>query len=297
MTTFKLAGNVQGIDIEMFDTEVLSVYLLLDDEPTLIDAGTAKGETDLRRGLLDLGLSVESVENVILSHIHVDHSGGAGALAADNPDTNVYIHESMLSHAADPTRLIESSKQALGESFQSMGEQSRVPKRNLRSIPAEGTTINTGSRRLEVIPVTGHSPDHLAIWDSQNRILFANETLGYYFPRTDTWLPPATIPNFDVEAVEEAIGMLRELDPACIALAHFGEWSEAPSRAFDIAIERLQFFDEQILALADQHDDVDELERVVEAELLDLTPEYDPRVERFYAHLLTSGYLLNHERL
>ena len=295
MNPREVAADVWCLDAKMMDEGVTSVFLVVDDEPTLIDAGTAKSVGAIREGISELGMRVSDVESIVVSHVHVDHSGGAGELVTAAPDATVYIHESTRPHLVDPERLIESSDRALGEFFEAMGEQRPVPDERITSIPADGTALDIGARTLDVRPVPGHSPDHLVVYEPETGVLFTNEALGYYFERADTWLPPATIPNFDVAAVREGFETLRSLDPRRIELAHFGEWEGSVETAFSRAEERLEFFDDRVPALFREHEDVDATERAVADDLLDLTPAYDPMVEGLYARLLTYGYLLDHD--
>ena len=297
MNPREVADDVWCIDGEMMDEGVLSVFLVADEEPTLIDTGTAKSVDAIRAGISEVGMYVGDIENIIVSHVHVDHSGGAGEIVAAAPDATVYIHESTRPHLADPEQLIESSDRALGEYFEPMGEQTPVPEEQIASIPANGTTLEIGDRTLDVRPIPGHSPDHVVVYVPEIGVLFANEALGYYLERTNTWLPPATIPNFDVTTVREGIETLRSIAPQRIELAHFGKWEGSVEVAFSRAEERLEFFDEHVPALFREHEDVTATERAVANDLLDLTPAYDPMVEGLYARLLTYGYLRDHDLL
>jgi len=291
----EVVDDVWCIDGEMMDKGVLSVYLVADNDPTLIDAGTAKSFDTIQSGISELGMDVNDIENIVVSHVHVDHSGSVGDLLAVAPDTTVYIHESTAPHLADPERLIESSGRGLGEYFHSMGEQASVSEKRITPIPAEGMSLDIGDRTLDIEPVPGHSPDHVVMYMPESAVLFAGEAIGYYFERSDTWLPPATIPNFDVEQVTDAIETLQSLNPQHIELAHFGEWEGTSKKAFSLAEKRLAFFDERITTLFKQHEDVAATEQAVADELLDLTPAYNPMVEGLYARLLTQGYLLYYD--
>lgn len=292
--TFEVAEGVYGIDIELWDTEVLAAYLFDGEEATLIETGTAAGLNTLVEGLIDLGVHPSDLTNAVISHIHIDHSGGAAGLVDRNPDLNVYIHESSAAHLVDPNRLAESSKRVMGEHFWSMGAPHSLPESNLVRVPDAGITIDTSTRSLEVVHVPGHSPDHLAVLDGESNILFANESIGSYFPKSDFWLPPATLPNFDIDAVEASIETLRSLAPEKVVFSHFGSWDGTPEVAFDTAETRLEAFDERILELYERYGDVDETIDAVREDLLQFDPNYDPSVESFYAPLVTHGYLRHH---
>lgn len=294
MNTFNIVDGVVGIDFELFDVDVGAVYLIDDEKPTLIDSGTAANVDTIIDGLTQYGFDPTDLSTLVLSHIHIDHSGGASALVEAAPDLDVYIHESTVDHLADPTGLVKSSRQAMGKHFDLMGEQGPVPRENIISVPDEGVTIELGSTTLELIHGPGHSPDHLAVWNPERKLLFAGECLGYYFPRADKWVPPATMPNFDVNQVADTIEQLRKLDPEQIIFPHFGEWPHEPETAFDTADAELHRFDERIVELYDKYGNHEETANAVGEELLDLSPPYNTRVQSFYQELLTAGFLQHH---
>lgn len=294
MSTFQVADGVHGIDIGLFDSGVTSVYLFDDEEPALVDAGTAGTADVILEGMVECGVEPADLEHLVLSHIHVDHSGAASALVEAAPDLDVYIHETTAPHLTDPGSLVESSRRAMGESFELMGEQGPVPASNVVAVPDEGTTVDLGRNSLEMIHSPGHSPDHFAAWNPERRLLFAAECLGVHLERADAWFPPATLPNFDPDRLLDGLDDLRDLDPERVVLPHFGVWPDEPDRAFERAATELRRFDERVLELHEASGSAEETKRRVAEELLDLSPPYEPVVERFYASLVTDGYLRYH---
>jgi glyoxylase-like metal-dependent hydrolase (beta-lactamase superfamily II) len=295
--TFEVTQDVYGIDIGVFDEGTTAVYLFDDDEATLVDGGTAASAGAIMNALERRGVAPENLDNLVLSHVHADHSGAAGALVETAPDLDVYIHEMTAPHLIDPANLIESSKQAMGEHFAVLGEQDPVPEDNVVSVPDSGTTINIGDNTLELIHGPGHSPDHFAVWNPERRLLFAAECLGIYFDRADRWLPPSTLPNFDPDVLADTIDRLAELDPDTIVFPHFGVWPRDPAEAFETARTELRRFDDRIPELHESTGSREETKRAVAAELVDLSPPYDDRVESFYASLVTDGFLKHHGKL
>lgn len=295
MTTFEVADGVYGIDTGMFDSGVTSVYLFDDEEPTLVDAGTAASADAIMDGLSACGVEPSELQHLVVSHIHVDHSGAASALVEAAPELSVYIHESTAPHLIDPTGLVASSRRAMGEHFDSMGEQGPVPEENVIPVPDDGTTIDIGANSLELIHGPGHSPDHMAVWNPERDLLFAAECLGMWLDRADLWLPPSTLPNFDVNQLDETIDELRTLDPQTIVFPHFGVDPHDPEEVFDIAKRELHRFDERVLELHEESDSRDATKRAVADELIDMSPPYAEAVEAFYASLITDGYLKHHD--
>ena len=294
MSTFEVTDGVCGIDVGLFDEGVTSVYLFDDEKPALVDAGPAASADVITEGMAECGVDPVDLEHLVLSHVHVDHSGAASTLVEAAPDLDVYIHETTAPHLVDPGALVESSRRAMGESFDLMGEQSPVPESNVVAVGDEGTTVDLGEGSLELIHAPGHSPDHFAVWNPERRLLFAAECLGVYLERADAWFPPATLPNFDPDLLLDAVEELRELDPDRIALPHFGVWPDDPDRAFETAQTELRRFDERVLELHEASGSREATKRAVAGKLLDVSPPYDPLVERFYSSLIVDGYLRHH---
>lgn len=295
MPTSQVTDGVYSIDIELFDSGFASVYLFDDEEPTLVDAGTAASADVIEQGLTDCGVDPSELQHLVLSHIHVDHSGAASALVDAAPDLNVYIHGMTASHLTDPEGLIESSKHAMGDHFDLIGEQDPVPEANVVTVSNDGTTIDIGANSLEMLHAPGHSPDHFAVWNPERELLFAAECLGMYLQRADRWLPPATLPNFDIDQIADAIDQLRTLDPEHIVFPHSGAWPRDPAEAFDLAERELHRFDERVLELHEASDSREATKQAVATELIDVSPPYDDRVQAFNASLLTDGYLKYHD--
>jgi glyoxylase-like metal-dependent hydrolase (beta-lactamase superfamily II) len=294
MSTFEVTDDVYGIDTGLFGESFTAVYLFDDAEPALVDSGPAASVEAVVDGLREVGTPPEDLEHIVLSHVHADHSGGAGALLEYAPDADVYIHEMTAPHLADPSGLIASSKQAMGDHFEWIGEQDPVPESNIVPVPDDGTTVDIGSKDLDLVYAPGHSPDHFAVWNPELELCFAAECLGGYLADADRWTPPSTLPNFDLEASEAAIDRLETLDPDRIVFPHFGVWPGDSGTAFETARETLHRFDDRVMELYESTGSIEATRRAVAEELLDIAPPYDERLESFYSVLLTDGYLKYH---
>ncbi|WP_299237462.1 MBL fold metallo-hydrolase [Natronomonas sp.] len=294
MATFEATEGVYGIDTELFDASFTSVYLFDDVEPTLVDSGAAARVDTVVEGLRELGVPPEDLENIVLSHVHTDHAGGAGGLLEHAPDADVYIHEMTAPHLADPAELIASSRRAMGEHFEGMGEQRPVPEENITAVPESGTTIDIGTNSLELVPAPGHSPDHFAVYNPERELCFAAEALGGYLPAAEQWVPPSTLPNFDPDVCEASIDRIEALDPELIVFPHYGVWPETPEAAVETARTELRRFDERIREAYDATGSPEATRRVVAEELLDISPPYGDAVGSFYVALVTDGYLKHH---
>jgi glyoxylase-like metal-dependent hydrolase (beta-lactamase superfamily II) len=297
MATFEVADGVHGIDGELFDTGFLSVYLFDDEGPTLVDAGMAASAEAVLEGVEACGVDPSDLENLVLSHIHLDHSGATSALVEAVPDLDVYIHGMTARHLTNPDALVESTRSAMGEHFEVMGEPAPVPAESVVEVGDEGITLDIGTNRIEMIHAPGHSPDHFAVWSPEQRVLYSAECIGSYLEGADRWIPPSTLPNFDVETLETTIRNLRSLDPEHVLFAHGRVWPHDPEEAFETAEAELHRFDDRILELYEETGSVEATTRAVAEELLNISPPYGQDLEAFHARLVTRGYLKYHDLL
>lgn len=290
MATFQVTDDVYGIDLEMFDTEVLSAYVIDGDEPVLIETGYPRGISQLRSGLRAVGVDPSELAHAVISHVHIDHSGGAARLVDDSPDIAVYIHEATADHLVDPSGLTESSREAMGNHFEEMGEPDPIPPENVVQVGDDGLDVDAGDRTLCLFSTPGHSPDHISAWDPASETLFANEAVGSHYPRADRWVPPSTLPRFDVEAVRTSADRLREFDARRLALSHFGVRTD-PETALETAVKALDRFERRIPELYREHEeDLAATERAVREELVALDG-YADAIESFETRFQTRGFL------
>src|SRR5438105_13741510 len=140
----------QGVD------RIVGVYVVeTDDGPALFDCGPASTVETLKAGLGDRGLELQDIRHLLLSHIHLDHAGAAGALVREHPGLQVQVSEIGAPHLVDPTRLERSARRLYGESFDALwGELAPVPEENVRVV---------GDRvvGLECFPSPGHASHHV----------------------------------------------------------------------------------------------------------------------------------------
>jgi glyoxylase-like metal-dependent hydrolase (beta-lactamase superfamily II) len=294
MSTFDVTDGVHGIDVGLFDVGVLSGYLFDGESPTLVDPGPPASVESVLAACREVGVRPVDLENVVLSHIHLDHGGAAGALVEAVPDLDVYVHEATAQHLVEPGALVGSTRAAMGEHFEAMGQPLAVPTANVVEVPERGATLDIGANTLEMVHAPGHSPDHFAVWNPERELLFGAESVVNYLERADRWVPPSTLPNFDPETLESSIERLREFDPEHLVLPHFGVYPYDPAEAFDRGLAELGRYDERIRKVFADTESVEATREAVADDLLDLSPPYDPDVEAFYARLVTDGYLNYH---
>ncbi len=171
--------------------------------------------------LLD-ALGDEQPRALLLTHIHFDHAGAAGALVRDWPDLEVWVHERGARHLADPTRLVASAKRLYGDAFDRLwGEVVPIPEANLRVL--RGGESQDG---WDVAHTPGHASHHVSYRHQATGWVFAGDTAGVRLPPGSLLLPPTPPPEFDLAAWRTSIDTIEAWEPQALAITHFGDYSD-----------------------------------------------------------------------
>jgi glyoxylase-like metal-dependent hydrolase (beta-lactamase superfamily II) len=192
----------------------------------LIDPGPTSCLPALERGLARLHHALADVRALLLTHIHLDHAGAAGTIAARVPGLPVYVHDVGAKHLANPEKLLASATRLYGADMDRLwGEFRAVPAAALRPL-AGGESIRLAGRRFEVAYTPGHAVHHVSYLDASDGTAYVGDTAGirvspgYVLPAT----PP---PDIDLERWEESLRTLETWRPTSLYVTHFGP-VEAP---------------------------------------------------------------------
>ncbi len=201
---------------------IASVLIQSDGVSALIDPGPASTLDTLRAELQRHGFSVQDLNSILLSHIHLDHAGAVGALVKENPKLLVFVHEFGAKHMADPSKLLASAGRLYGDKMEFLyGHVLPVPEENLRPL-AGGETLSVGNRKLDILYTPGHASHHLTFWDAQERTAFVGD-VGGITVEGDTFIMPATPPpDVDLDLGTNRSMQFSALRPAKLFLTHFG---------------------------------------------------------------------------
>jgi glyoxylase-like metal-dependent hydrolase (beta-lactamase superfamily II) len=184
---------------------------------------------------------------LLLTHIHFDHAGVAGALVRRWPELPVYVHERGAPHMASPERLVASAARLWGgeEGLRRMwGEVVPVPEGNLHVLKGGETVL--GDFRVEYTP--GHAWHHVSFLHEPTGMAFVGDVAGVRIPPSQYVVAPTPPPDVDVEAWDRSIALVEGWDPQALAIAHFGQVDDV-ARHLASTRERLH----EIVALAAQH--------------------------------------------
>ena len=166
---------------------------------------------------------------LLLTHIHFDHAGAAGALVRRWPDLDVYVHERGAPHMARPERLVSSAARLYGGEEglrETWGEVVPVPEDRLRVLTGGETVF--GSFRVEYTP--GHASHHVCYLHEDSGTAFVGDMAGVRIPPSSLTLAPTPPPDIDVEAWDRSIDAIAAWAPTTLALTHFGTADDPPAQ-------------------------------------------------------------------
>ena len=192
-------------------------------DDVLVDPGPQSCEDTLLAGLAG-----ERPRALLLTHIHFDHAGAAGALVRRWPDLEVYVHERGAPHMAHPERLVASAARLYGGEEglrETWGEVIPVPEENLKVLSGGESVLGF---KVEYTP--GHASHHVCYLHEDSGWAFVGDMAGVRIPPWNLTLAPTPPPDIDVEAWEHSLDTIAAWDPAGLALTHFGIAEDVPGQ-------------------------------------------------------------------
>jgi glyoxylase-like metal-dependent hydrolase (beta-lactamase superfamily II) len=261
---FEAAAGIRGIDTLMFGREkATSAYLVEADEPALVETGPTTSVAAVRDGLATLGVGAGDLAHIVVTHIHLDHAGGAGALAPHFPAATVWVHERGTPHLADPTKLVASAARIYGEEtlHELFGPVEPISPDRLRSL-TDGDVVSLGNRRIEAVYTPGHASHHVCLVDEATESIFIGDALGVFLPDVRILRPATPPPEFDLELAVASIGRVAERRPSRLLFSHFGP-SDDVTDLCRLATQRIRGWAEIVEQALTETDDVAEVVRIL----------------------------------
>lgn len=219
---FVVGDGIHCLDTGMYRTPAYgSVYLIEADRPAVVDTGIGVHPERVLDGLDTIGVSPVELAIIAPTHVHLDHAGGAGALAEACPNATVVVHEVGAPHLVDPERLVEGTKRAVGREWEFYADPTPVPRDRISAVN-DGDVVDLGNRSMEVSHAPGHAPHQVVFHDAEASTVFAGDAAGIYVPALDEVHPTTPPPNFDLEEALADLETLADLAPERLCFGHFG---------------------------------------------------------------------------
>jgi glyoxylase-like metal-dependent hydrolase (beta-lactamase superfamily II) len=219
-----LGHEVFQIDTRMAGYDGITAgYLIRSERPCLVETGTAPSAPVVRDALTRLGIGPGDLATVVVTHIHLDHAGGVGDIAAMFPAAQIVVHQRGARHLADPSRLMASARLVYGDALDRLfGVLAPVPAERIVALDDVGTVDLGGGRRLDSHYSPGHAKHHVGLVDSDTGDLYVGDAAGVYLPETGDVRPATPPPDFDLETALASVRRFAALRPARLLFSHFG---------------------------------------------------------------------------
>ncbi len=237
----RVGEGIFAVDVHYMRPGLAASHILIDHgEAAFVDTGTNASVPLLLRALESLDADAASVRYVFLTHIHLDHAGGAGTLMQALPNASCVVHPRGSRHMIDPAKLMAGTRAVYGAEITASLYGDIVPIDADRVIePEDGEWFELGQRRLEVFYTEGHARHHYCLHDPASRGVFTGDSFGISYRDLDTsngpFVFPTTTPvHFDPDKAHEAIGRILARDPDCAYLTHYSRVGDLDRLAADM---------------------------------------------------------------
>lgn len=221
--------DVYVLETGMFDvTGYGGVYLLDAERPAIVETGTGRSDASILDALGTLDIHPDDVEVIAVTHVHLDHAGGAGALVDACENATVVVHERGAPHLIDPARLVEGTKRAVGDQWRYYDDPLPIPDDRVRAV-RDGDVIDLGDHELSVIEAPGHAHHQVVYHDPTIAAVFTGDAAGIWVPGREVVTASSPPPNFDLEQAVDDLDRIEQCDPETLLFTHFGPGAYTPS--------------------------------------------------------------------
>ncbi|HEU4591883.1 MAG TPA: MBL fold metallo-hydrolase [Steroidobacteraceae bacterium] len=237
----RFADGITAVDTEYVRPQMDASHIVTaGSRAAIVDTGPNTAVPLILAALGELGVERDAVEYLFLTHVHLDHAGGAGALMQALPRATAVLHPRGAPHMIDPGMLIAGTRAVYGEEAYARlyGEILPIARERI-AIAQDGQRFDLGERTFECVHTPGHALHHQAIVDHGAVSIFTGDTFGLSYREFDTaqgpWIMPTTTPTqFDPGQLKASIVRLMQFRPRRLYLTHFSEVGQCARLANDM---------------------------------------------------------------
>lgn len=236
-------GTFITIDTEYADLkQVASAYLIEEEgHGIVVETNTTHAIPKILSVMDKQNVSPSNLDYIIVTHVHLDHAGGAWALLESCPNAVLLAHPKTAKHLIDPSLLIKSATAVYGkENFQKLyGDIKPIPKERVR-VMEDGEFLDWKGHSFEFIYTKGHANHHFCIYDKKLNGVFTGDSFGISYPHLEngkSFIFPTTTPtDFDAKEAIHSIDLILGTGANVCYLTHFGEIQNLKQSAEDLKI-------------------------------------------------------------
>jgi len=244
----RYADGITAVDVEYIRPGVAASHIIEQGgRAAFVDTGTTHSVPYLLAALDELHIDRAAVDFVFLTHVHLDHAGGAGALMRALPNARAVLHPRGAPHLIDPAKLSAAAMVVYGEAAyrQLYGELVPLPKERIL-VTQDLERLSLAGRQFEFVHTPGHALHHHAIVDLQHSGIFTGDTFGLSYREMDTangaFIVPTTPPSqFDPEQLLQSVDRLSAYAPRYLYLMHYGRVTDVPRLAQNLKYQIREF--------------------------------------------------------
>jgi len=254
--------GITAVDTEYLRPGMAAAHIIRQGAgAAFVDVGTNYSVPHLLAALDQLGIARETVEYVFITHVHLDHAGGAGLLLQSLPRARLVAHPRGAPHLQDPSKLIQASMAVYGEeNYRRLyGELVPVPAGRM-DVAADGQVVTLQGRAFTLLHTPGHAMHHFALVDGAHHNIFTGDTFGLSYRELDTaagaFIVPTTTPTqFDPEQLIASIDRLLATQPRAAYLMHYSRVTDLPRLAASLKhqVRELAALAQRAAAVADPY--------------------------------------------
>ena len=234
-------NGIYAVDSDYVRPILDAIHLIEDaGDVAIVDCAHNNSWPQVAAALAKIGRKPEDVRWLLLTHVHLDHAGGAGLFMSKLPNAQLVVHERGARHMIDPSKLYAGVEVVYGKerAKQLYGDLLPIPESRIL-IGKHGDQIALGQRTLEILDTPGHARHHISIVDHAAKGIFSGDTFGLSYRELDVdgkaFIFPTTTPvNFEPDAMHASIDLMRSFKPQGVYLTHYSQVTEVDKLADDL---------------------------------------------------------------